>query len=195
MAAALALEERRPYSSRHRLTVEQFHRMGDAGVIHARARVELFEGELLDLPPIGPLHAGSVDHVTALFAPLAGRYVLRVQSPLVVGDASELLPDLMLLRPREGGYTAQHPKPEDVVLLLEIADSSLRYDREDKLPLYGRSGVAESWLLDLTERRVQIFTAPGPNGYRQILRPEPAEIISPTHVPDFRIPASGLFAA
>lgn len=194
MTKVLAREERRPYAVRHRLTVEQFHRMGDAAVLDARARVELFEGELLDMPPIGPLHAASADHVTALFAPLAVRYVLRVQNPLFLDEASELIPDLMLLRPREGGYVAQHPRPEDVVLLLEVADSTLRYDREDKLPLYGRSGVGESWLLDLTARRLEIFTGPGPGGYRQMLRPDPDEVVSPSEVPDFRIPASRLFA-
>ena len=193
MNAFSAREERETYVARHKLTVDEFHRMGEAGVLPRDARVELFEGELIDMPPIGPAHASTVDHLVALLSPLAQAAVLRVQNPLGVGQRSELIPDLMLLRKRPGGNTASHPRPEDVLLLIEVSDTTLRYDRDDKMKLYAQQGVAESWLLDLGARSVEIYLLPGPEGYGQILRPVPKQVIVPSLVPGFSAAMRELF--
>lgn len=186
-------EERESYLTRHRLSVEQFHRMGEAGVLSSDARIELLEGDLIDMPPIGPGHANAVDHLNALFAPLASRAIVRVQNPIGLGARSELLPDLMLLKQRAGGYPASAPGPEDVLLLIEVADSSVRTDRDEKIPLYGRYGVAESWLIDLNTRRCEIYLQPGPEGYKEIRRPSPDDMIAPSRLADFRVRAGDLF--
>jgi Uma2 family endonuclease len=186
-------EERESYFTRHKMTVEEFHRMGEAGVLPPDARIELFEGELLDMPPIGPAHANHVDHLTRLFAPLARSVILRVQNPLRIGRRSELLPDVMLLKDRPGGYPNAAPGPEAVILLIEVSDTTLRYDRDDKLKLYAQHGVPESWLLDLQARQLEIYLQPGPNGYRQRLLPLPDQVVSPSLVPAFQIQARALF--
>jgi Uma2 family endonuclease len=169
--------------------------MGQAGVLPPDARVELLEGELIDMAPIGPAHANTVDHLVTLFAPLAQAVILRVQNPLRVGMGSELLPDLMLLRRRAQGYPHAAPDPKDVLLLVEVSDTTLRYDREHKLRLYAAHGVEESWLLDLNARQLEIHLEPGSDGYRRVSRPSAAEMISPSLVQGMRVTAGDLFPA
>ena len=193
MTALAANEELAPYRVRHRLTVEQFHRMLEAGVLNADDRVELFEGEILDMPPIGPKHASHTDHLTRLFVRNASAMVVRVQGPVIVGHDSELVPDLAILRDRAGGYVDSHPSPADIVLLVEISDSTLRYDRDAKMALYGRSGILESWILDLNQRRLEIHREPGDRGYRQVLRPADDEIVSPLQIPEMSLFVRELF--
>jgi Uma2 family endonuclease len=188
-------EERESYLTKHRLTVDEFHRMGEAGVLPSDARIELLEGELIDMPPIGPGHANEVDHLNALFAPLASRAIVRVQNPIGLGSRSELLPDLMLLKHRAGGYPTSAPGPEDVLLLIEVADTTLRADRDEKIPLYGRHGVAESWLVDLNARRCEIYLQPGPEGYKEIRRPLLDDMIAPSRLADFQVRVRDLFFA
>ncbi|WP_395743134.1 Uma2 family endonuclease [Prosthecobacter sp.] len=120
----------------HRFTVEDYYRMAETGILKPDARVELIEGEILDMLPIGPFHAGAGSELNALFASLAqGRWLVWNQYPLRIDEHSEPQPDLMLVRPPAKKYKQSHPAPEDVILLVEIADSTLRRDREIKLPL------------------------------------------------------------
>ena len=119
--------------------------------------------------------------------------VVRVQGPVVVASDSELVPDLAIFRERPGGYVDSHPSPSDIVLLIEVSDSTLRYDREAKMALYGRSGVTESWILDLNQRRLEIYREPGEGGYRRILRPADDEAVSPLLIPDMSLSVRALF--
>lgn len=147
--------------ARHRLTVDDYYRMADIGVLAADARVELIEGEIIDMAPQKSRHAGVVNRLASSLARLVGDTAcIAGQTPLRLSPQSEPEPDVMLLRWREDHYTKSHPEPADVLLLIEVADPSARYDREVKLPLYARHGVAEVWIVDLSTDRLRIHRRP-----------------------------------
>lgn len=156
---------------RHRFTVEEYHRMGEAGIFGEDDRVELVEGEIVEMTPIGRRHADCVNRLTHLLVSFVGSaYVVSVQNPLRLGEHDEPEPDLALLKPGPELYSRGHPGSEDAALLIEVADSSLQYDRGFKLPLYARSGVPEAWLIDLRADRIEVHSGPGSNagGYSRI---------------------------
>ena len=162
---------------RRRFTADEYYRMAEAGVLRADDRVELVDGEIIEMTPIGSRHAACVDRLTVLVQRCAeGRGTLRVQGPIRLDAHSEPEPDLAVLRPRADFYASAHPGPGDVLLVVEVADASLRYDREIKVGLYARAGILETWLVDLQNERVEVFTDPTPQGYRasrQFRRGEP----------------------
>lgn len=154
---------------KHRFTVEEYHRMADAGVFSEDDRVELIEGEIVEMTPIGPRHAGSVDRVNRLCVTRLGdRVIVRVQNPIQLSTDSELQPDVTLLRPRADFYTESHPGPRDVFLVIEVADTSVETDRRVKLLLYSKAGIGEAWLVDLSTDRVEVCRQPTPDGYRDV---------------------------
>jgi Uma2 family endonuclease len=129
---------------RHRLNVDDYYRMAAAGVLARDARVELIEGEIIDMAPIGSRHSGTVSLLARRLAAAIGESaIVATQSPLRLSQLSESQPDLLLLKPRADFYRQSHPEPADVLLLIEVCESSLRYDQQVKLPLYARHGVAE----------------------------------------------------
>ena len=143
---------------RHRLTRTDYHRLGAAGVLGENDRVELLEGQLVDMSPIGPRHALAIDALNELLVmAVAGQATVRVQNPIVLDDTSEPQPDFTLVRRPWRGYPDEHPGPDDVLLLIEVADSSLDYDRGAKLAIYARAGIREFWLVDLTTNRVLVY--------------------------------------
>jgi len=153
--------------TRHKVSLEEFHRMVEAGVFPEDLRLELVEGDLVEMSPIGKRHAAKVAKLTALFGPLVPqKAILFVQSPLVVG-ASELYPDLALLKPRPDFYEEELPQGRDALLVVEVAESSLRYDLQVKLPLYAQAGVPEVWVVDLLDQRVLLHRKPEGEGYRE----------------------------
>ncbi len=167
IAAIVNAEQARARAPRHRLTVADYHRMGDAGIFHEDDRVELVDGELFRMASIGSLHSGIVIRLESRFGALAGdRYLVSTQNPIQIPPYSEPQPDLVLLRPRADTYCGSLPRPSDVLLLVEVADSSLEWDRDVKIPMYGRHGVIESWLVDLEHRTVTVFRDPAQDGYR-----------------------------
>lgn len=136
-------------STRRRVTVEEFQRMGEAGVFAPDARVELIDGEIIEMTPVGPWHVGMVVHLTRFLHDRIGREgVLSVQCPIRVGH-SQPVPDLVVLGPREDRYFERLPEPPDCRLIVEVADSSALLDRERKRRLYAAAGVPEYWVLDL----------------------------------------------
>jgi MEMO1 family protein len=147
---------------RRRFTVDDFHKMADDGVLASDERVELLEGEIVRMSPIGSRHAASVDRLNRLSAPLMlqRRAVVRVQGPLRLNSWTEVYPDLLLLRPRDDDYQHGFPGPGDVLLLIEVSDTTLRFDRQVKLPLYAQSGVPEVWIVDLVAERVLVHRDP-----------------------------------
>lgn len=174
--------------TRYKLSLADFHKLGSAGILTEDARVELIDGELLQMAPIGPRHASAVDTLVELLAPQApGRFRLSIQNPLSLPPHSEPQPDVMLLRPREDRYAASLPVAEDVLLLIEVADRSLDYDRRLKLALYAQAGVREYWLFDLPGVRVEVYRRPGPDGYAEGLELGLAESISPEALPDVKL--------
>jgi Uma2 family endonuclease len=163
-----ALEEL-PLLQRHRLTVDEYYRMAEAGVLAPDARVELIEGEIIDMAPQKSRHASVVNELsTRLHEAVGRRAVVTCQTPLRLSERSEPEPDLMLLRPRADGYAGSHPDAADVLLLVEVADSSARYDREIKLPLYARHGVAEVWIVDLEAGLVRFQRQPSGERFAEV---------------------------
>jgi Uma2 family endonuclease len=147
--------------TRHLISVDAFHRMGEAGILGRADRVELIDGEIIDMSPIGALHAAIVDLVSRHFSRHAGESVfIRCQNPLRLGDISEPAPDIAILRPRADFYTTAHPGPADVLLVIEVADTSLAYDLGTKVPLYARHGIPEVWVIDAATRRTSVFRQP-----------------------------------
>ncbi|MCB1823063.1 MAG: Uma2 family endonuclease [Candidatus Competibacteraceae bacterium] len=149
---------------RHLWSVADFHRMGETGFLDPEARLELIEGELFEMAPIGSFHAGTVDILTGLLVYAVGKQaIVRVQSPVVLDDHSEPQPDLVLLRPRSDYYLNEHPRAQDVLLLVEVSDSTAEFDRKTKVPLYARRGIPEVWLVMGPRRRhVEIHRDPQP---------------------------------
>jgi len=151
---------------RHRFTAEEYHRMGKAGLFGEDDRVELIEGEIVEMTPIGSRHAGTVKRLIRLLSQaVGGQAIVAAQDPLTLGPRSEPQPDIALLRPRDDFYTTSHPGPGDVLLLIEVAEASLRYDREVKLPLYARHGIPAVWLVDLAGRELTAYEQPADDGY------------------------------
>ena len=155
--------------ARHRLTVEADHRRGEAGIFGDNERIELIDGELIDMAPIGSDHAASVDGVAEmLILALQRRAIVRVQGPVRLSGYSEPQPDLTVLRDRPDRYRGGHPQPEDVLLMVEVSDSSLRFDRTVKLPLYARAGIPELWIVDLHRRMLDAYRDPSGDGFRSM---------------------------
>jgi Uma2 family endonuclease len=156
---------------RHRFSVEEYHRMAGAGLFGEDDRVELVEGEIIDMAPIGSRHAACVDRLNRLLVTRLGEAVIvRVQSPVSVSDLSEPQPDIAVLAPRSDFYAGAHPGPAEIVLVVEVADTTVGYDRNVKVPLYGRAGVAEAWVVDLANEVVDMWSTPCADGYTDTRR-------------------------
>jgi len=154
---------------RHRFSVEDYERMGRAGILREDDRVELIDGEIVDMPPIGSGHAGCVKWLAnALARSVGGSAIVAVQDPLCLGEHSQPQPDVLLLRWRDDHYRRAHPMAGDVLLLVEVAESSAAYDRQVKVPLYARHGVTEVWLVDLEAGTVEVHPPPRGAGYGQV---------------------------
>lgn len=169
-------------------TADEYERMAEAGILTEDDRVELIEGEIIEMSPIGHPHAGRVNRLNQLFnSRAAGAYVVAVQNPVRLDDYSEPEPDVALLRPRRDFYSNAHPTPADVLLLIEVADTSYDYDRYVKLPLYARSGIAEVWLVDLSRGAVEVFTQPSGGEYQSSRTISPGESLAPRQIPQLNV--------
>jgi Uma2 family endonuclease len=186
-------EQLRARAPRRRLTVADYHRMGDAGILHEDDRVELIDGELFQMATIGTAHMSIVIRLTSRFGALAAdRFLISAQNSIEIRPFSEPQPDLVLLRPRADAYWGARPTPADALLVVEVADSSLAWDRNVKIPMYGRFGVLESWLVDIEHRTVTVFRDPSGEGYRSSV--EVCEgAVSPSCCPDIAIRLDDLF--
>jgi len=154
---------------RHAFTVDEWHRMGDAGLFGEDARVELLDGEVIEMAPIGSAHGGCVIALNRLLMEAAARQTLiSVQGPVRLDDHSEPQPDVAVLSPREDGYRHSHPTPREILLLIEVADSSLVFDRGQKASYYAASGIRETWVVDLEGQEILVMRAPSSNGYRDV---------------------------
>ena len=149
-----------------KFTVAEYYRMAEVGILSPEERVQLIEGEIIVMPPIGPGHASSVAlSIHAFSRPAGNQFIIQVQNPLHLADGSEPEPDVMLLRPRADYYATAHPTPADTFVVLEVSDSTLEFDRNRKAQVYGRAGVAQTLVLNLPEDCIENFTEPGPPGY------------------------------
>ena len=179
---------------RYRLTVTEYHRLGENGIFDEDSRVEMIEGDLIVMPPIGEQHASKTRLLNRLFSLQVGdTAIVDVQNPVALDAHSEPQPDMVLLKPRPDFYESAHPRPEDVLLLIEVSDSTLRYDRDTKVPLYAKAGIPEVWLLDVAGQRLEIYRRPSPEGYREIRYPEATENIAPVLLPELSLSVASLF--
>ena len=153
---------------RHRWTVAEYHRMAEVGLLHEDSRVELIDGEIIEMAPIGSEHAGHNNHLLSLLAyHLHGKAIVAGQNPVILGGYEEPQPDIALLRWRNDYYRTAHPRAEDVLLIIEISDGTLLYDRDVKIPLYAKNGIPEVWLLDIQNRQLEIYREPINGVYQQ----------------------------
>jgi Uma2 family endonuclease len=156
--------------SRYYFSAAEFERMGEAGVFMKDARLELIEGEIIEMSPIGSRHAACVNFLSRFLNRTVGDIALvSTQNPIRLNDFSEPEPDLALLRLRDDFYRDAHPTPADVLLIIEVADTTLGYDRQVKVPLYAKVGIEEVWLVNLTEEQIEIYSELAEGAYQTIV--------------------------
>ncbi|MDZ8187855.1 MAG: Uma2 family endonuclease [Nostoc sp. ChiSLP02] len=152
---------------RRKFTVEQYHKMVDSGILKEDDRVELIRGDIIEMSPISTKHAACVRRFNNMLGQrLGNRVILSVQNPVVLDNNSEPQPDVALLKPRDDFYANAHPQPQDIFLLIEVADSTIEYDREEKIPLYAQANIIEVWLVDINEKIVEVYQQPTAAGYQ-----------------------------
>lgn len=169
--------------------------MGQAGIFKETDRVELIEGEIIEMSPIGSRHSGHVKRIRRLLDRFLGDdVILGVQDPVILNDFTEPEPDISILKPRADYYEESHPRPEDVIFLVEVADSSLAYDRKVKLRQYALAGITEYWIINIEEQIIEVFRSPIKEAYAIHLTyysDQEDEIIIPTF--DLKISIKDLF--
>ncbi|MGH9064316.1 MAG: Uma2 family endonuclease [Acidimicrobiales bacterium] len=174
---------------RYAFTVDDYYRMAEAGILGPDDRVELIDGEVVEMSPIGSRHGSCVDRLTRLLVRAAGdRAVVRVQGAVRLDRRSEPEPDLALLRPRDDFYASQQPGPGDVLLLIEVSDTTLTWDLGTKAGLYSRSGVAEYWVVDVEGRQIFVHRRPGPTGYGEVRAVAAGGALDVPGVPGVQLP-------
>ena len=178
---------------RRRFTVYEYHRMGEAGILHEDDRVELIEGELVEMAAIGTRHFACVNRLNRLILGAVGdEAIVSVQNPVRLDEYTEPQPDVTVIRPRD--YRLSLPGPEDVLLLIEVSDTTLAYDRGVKLPLYARAGIQEVWIVNLSGGTVERHTDPSANGYRSLVNARPGEGIEAAALPGLKLAVDDVFA-
>lgn len=173
---------------RHKLSVDDYCKMGAVGILKEDSRIELIEGELIEMAPIGGKHMRAVNNLNRILVRQVGAdAIVSPQNPVVVSDRNAPQPDLALLRP---DYAGDLPTVPDILLVIEVADTTLAYDRGTKVPLYARHGIPEVWLFDVERQSVAIHLDPGPEGYRRVVTPDKAAVVSPSRLSSVAIKLS-----
>lgn len=168
--------------------MDEFYQMARAGIFTEHDRVELIEGEIVEITPIGSRHGACVDRTAYLFfQKLGGKAIVRVQGVVRLGKHSESQPDIALLKHREDFYSETQPGPHDLLLIVEMADTSQEYDRGIKVPLYARHGIPEVWVIDLQSETVRTYRTPAGENYQEIRRFGRGETISCFFLPELQL--------
>lgn len=178
----------------HRFTVEEYLAMAEHGILKGDARVELLAGEVVDMSPIGRRHNTCVNYLSNLLVrTLGGRVIVQTRGTLQLSKGFAPEPDLVLLRPRDDYYAADGPSVDDIFLIIEVADTSLHHDRTIKLRLYAEAGIAEYWIVDLNDRRIETYAAPDAAGtYARQRLVEPGQPLAPRAFPDLTLDTATL---
>ena len=176
-----------------RFTVAEYYAMAEAGILTEDDRVELLDGVIVEMAPVGSRHVGCVNLYTRWLSQLVGdRAILQVQGSIHLDDDTEPQPDLALLRNRPDFYSSSHAEPSDVLLLIQVADSSVGYDRHEKLPRYAQAGIPEVWITVLSERIIEDHSEPVDGVYTRNLIYVPGDTISPGALPDIELAVSDI---
>ncbi|MDP8922709.1 MAG: Uma2 family endonuclease [Chloroflexota bacterium] len=179
--------------TKYLFTVDEYERLGQAGILGEDSRVELIEGEIIQMNPIGGPHASTVDRLTRLLVlGLGDLAIVRVQSPIRIRERNEPQPDLALLRPRADFYATGHPTPADVLLVVEVEDTTVEYDTRTKAPLYARAGIPELWVVDLPRACVVTHREPSDIGYAATRVHRRGEVLRPLAFPDLAVPVDDI---
>ena len=180
-------------TTKHPLTVEFYLQMLKQGILQEDDRVELLNGEIFDMSPVGSSHAAVVDRLNFWLSQAAGvSAIVRIQSPIRLSNYAMPEPDVTLLRPRPDFYADAHPGPEDVLLIVEVSDTSLAYDTERKLPAYGAAGIPEVWIVNLNADCIDRHITPTTHGYRLRERLVPGDHFAPGCLPDASFAVAGI---
>ena len=180
----------------HRFTVDEYHRMAEAGVFGEDDRMELVEGEIIEMAAICSRRAACVKRLNRLFqSALGSQVIVGVQDPVALGEHTELAPDVALLRLRADDYAHAHPGPDDIVLVVEVGDTTAAWDAQHKLPLYAAAGVEEVWLVDLTAGAVEVCRRPDGRTYRERRAVARGDSVSPAAFPDVTIAVESVLPA
>lgn len=165
----------------HRFMVDEYYRMAEVGILDEHDRVELIDGQILVMEPIGPEHAGNTNRLNRLFHSVLGeRAIVGIQNPIQIDRFNHPQPDVVVCKPRDDFYEQCHPTPEDIYLVVEIAWTSAARDRTLKAPLYGRAGIPEFWLIDISGRTIDVYTDPSEDGYDRVERLRPGASLRPS---------------
>ncbi len=177
------------------IDTERYFRMAEAGIFRENERVELIEGEVLEMAPIGIRHSSAVAELFRLLVVgiPSERATVWCQCTMVLSKVSAPQPDLLLLKPRADRYREAHPRPEDLLLIIEVSESSLGYDSGRKSNLYARHGIAELWILDLANRSLELRRRPSASGFESLQKLEPGTIAAPSALPDVLLDWSRIF--
>ena len=178
----------------HRFTVDEYHRLAQLGFFAPGARVELIDGEIIEMTPIGSPHNACVNRLAKLlFAQVGDDAIVQVQGPVRLSGIAEPVPDIAVLAYRDDFYESGKPGPEDVLFLIEVSDSTPRFDKGRKKRLYASSGIADYWVVDLASRQVSVFAKPGPGRYGVSSSARPGDVLVPRLLPDLSAPVSEIF--
>jgi len=179
--------------ARHRLTVDEYYRMAELGILAPDARVELIEGEIIDMPPQGSRHAAIVSRLNARIVTATGSAaIVRCQMPIRLGARSEPEPDFAIVKPDELHYARAHPVADEVLLLIEISHNTINYDRHVKIPLYARHAILEAWVIDVEARRLHLCRNPRAGSYRDVSVLDRPANLCPVSLPSLAIDLSGI---
>lgn len=180
-------------TGRRLFTVAEYEQMAQAGIFREDDRLELIDGEIFEMSPIGSRHAACVRRLQHLLARVSGdRALVDTQNPVILNDASEPLPDVVVLQNRSDLYAARHPRPNDIFLVVEVADTSLSYDQEVKIPAYARSNIPEVWVVDLNSASVHIYRTPTAAGYQAHTRVQSDTTLAPHAFSECTLPVAGI---
>jgi Uma2 family endonuclease len=177
------------------ISAAEYYRMGEVGILGPDERVELLNGRIITMPPIGPRHAQAVRVLTRIFERALGdRAVVSAQLPLDLDPESQPQPDVVLARLPAETYARVHPVPADCPLVVEVSETTLRHDAGEKLQAYARADIAEYWIVDLPHDRIAVYTEPEGDGYRSQRTAEPGDSVSPRAFPDVSIVVDDILA-
>lgn len=180
-------------TQRRLFTVSDYYKMAEVGILSPDDRVELIRGEILKKWRKSSHHAGTVNNLAKLtILALCEKAVVSVQNPISINDYSEPEPDIVVAKRKKDMYSSAHPRPEDVFLLIEVADSSLSFDRNVKTPLYAQAGIPEYWIVNLNDRQIEVFRSPEEGEYQEIQIVKHTETAVCSTI-DFTVPADKLF--
>lgn len=194
MTTASALMDTQAAPVQRRFNVDEYYRMAEVGIIGRDDRVELLDGQVVEMSPIGKTHGMSVDAFTMMMTEaVRGQAIVRIQGVVRLDAFNEPEPDVAVLRLPLRKYGEAHPGPEDVFLIVEVGDSSRRFDKKVKLPMYAAFGIPEVWLVDLDARRMEVYRSPDAGAYREMTTLGPADVASLESFPEARIELKEVF--